>query len=96
MLGKYEEAIVTIRQATKAGALSRALAARYRNTIREQINQQSMLRRKHRLQDVRRQIDDRSEKILMPSHQPQPIRPAKLHETAGFGVFTGYSGLPGA
>lgn len=96
MLNKHEEAIVIIRQAAKAGALSRALAARYRNTIREQINQQFMITRKHRLQDIRRQVDDRREKILVPAQEPAPVQPASLLNTAGFGVFTGYSGLPGA
>lgn len=96
MLGKHEEAIVTIRQAAKAGALSRALATRYRNTIREQLNQQFMLNRKHRLQDVRRQVSKPDGKILAPPQEPQVIQPAGLLDTAGFGVFTGYSGLLGA
>lgn len=96
MLGKHEEAIVTIRQAAKAGALSRALASRYRNTIREQLNQQFMLGRKHNLQNVRRQIDKPDGMILVPLREPQFIHPAGLLDTAGFGVFSGYGGVLGA
>jgi len=96
MLGRQEEAILTIRQAAKAGALSRALASRYRNSIREQIDRQSMLDRKHRLQNVRRQVDKPDNRLLAPHHEPECIQAAGLLETAGFGVFTGYSGMPGA
>lgn len=95
-MGKPEEAIVVIRQAAKTGAISRTVASRYRSTIRQQIDKRFMLTRKHNLQEQRRQVGDASEQILVPPQTPQVAQPAGLLDTAGFGVFSGYTGLLGA
>lgn len=97
MLGREEEAILAIRQATRAGAVSRSMAARYRESIRHEMDRRNVLARRQLLQKNRKHTPEEEHELL--AGQPVEacfIEPASLLDTAGFGVYTGAGGICGA